>query len=187
MGLRLSPIFNLLRQEPLGEKNLREKIGSFIYLTIFLAVFGTFFVTALYKYFTSDWGDSAVEVTAKVTNVKQASRYKKGRKIFSYKVSIEFPNDNGIETGFLSFSSDSFEKHVRGETVSLVYKKDDPSTYVTKASYDDKYTIGRVLMGLLFGLVAGILAMTIIGGLLNKMFKFFPEDKVEQTKMDSQN
>jgi len=47
---------------------LREKIGSFIYLTIFLAVFGTFFVTALYKYFTSDWGDSAVEVTAKVTS-----------------------------------------------------------------------------------------------------------------------
>jgi len=176
MGLRLSPIFNLLRQEPLGEKNLREKIGSFIYLTIFLAVFGTFFVTALYKYFTSDWGDSAVEVTAKVTDVKQASRYKKGRKIFSYNVTFEFPNVNNTETGFLSFSSNSFQKYVKDNTVSIVYKKDDPSTYVTKDSYDNKYTIGRVFIGLLFGLVAGFLAMAVIGGLLNKVFKFFPED-----------
>lgn len=156
---------------------MKQKIGNYINLALFFGVFGFFTIGSAVKYFTSDWGDEAVAVKATITDIHEITRYKKGRLISSYKLSFEYPKGNSTENGVLNFSGDSFEELVSNNSFDLVYKKDADATYVSKSTYDKKPTIGRVLIGSLMGLVLGLVVMVFVGGFLNKLFKFFPEEE----------
>lgn len=161
---------------------MKQKIGNFINLAIFLSVFGFFGGKALVNYFSSDFGSNAIQVSASITEVNEKIKLKKGREVLSYSLKFTYPNGDGYESGQLTMSGDVYNEIVKNNKFDLVFDKGNPSNYRSKWAYDQKWTIGRVLMASLFGLVVGFIAMVVIGGFLNRIFKFSPE---EESKIES--
>lgn len=156
---------------------MKSKIGLFIHLVIFLGVFGFFVSKALVKYFSIDLGDQPIEVSAIVTNVEQRTRVKKGRRIISYFVSFSFPYEGENKNGSMTMSNDAYGEIVENNKFDLVYEKGNPSNYKSKWSHDKKFTIARLLFSFVFGFIIAIVATGIVGGILNKIFKFFPDEE----------